>query len=181
MKVTNLKDVETYIYSSVILPLKSLNVPSLEYPSPIKGENGNVWQLSTRLAPVNREFRRNYQRTQALRRADWQVILYNGSRPYIIATYNPKNHWVKLYERPFRKLMAKLLMAKIQEAFNKNTPFTKVIVEQTPPVEQAIGTQTNNNAWRNIAILEESLTSDGDYPIPEREVRDYNRGEAVPF
>lgn len=136
MKVTSLRDVETYIYSSVIVPLKEMNVPPLDFATPIRGEADREWLLSVRQQPLNRDYRRNYQRTQAQRSRDWQVILFTGQREYVVATYNRKQHWVKIYERPFKILKAMPLMGKLYEGFYQNTPFTKVMTEVEAPRER---------------------------------------------
>lgn len=135
MKVTSFKDVETYIYSSVILPLKQLNVPDLPFPTPMRGDDGQEWSLMVRPQPLFGNFRRNYQRTQAQRRADMQVILFTGSKEYVVAQYNRKNKWVKVYQRAFMRLAAMPIYGKLFEAFQKNTPFAKVIPEVDPPEE----------------------------------------------
>lgn len=137
MKVTSFKDVETYIYSSVIMPLKALNVPSLDIPSPIRGNRDREWSFQVRQAPLTREFRRNYQRTQAQRRSNMQVVLFTGSAEYVVASYNRKQHWVKIYERPFRVLKAMPLLGKLYEGFYQNTPFSKIITEMDAPRERA--------------------------------------------
>lgn len=136
MKVTSFRDVETYLYSSVILPLKGMNVRPLDFPSPISSIDGKrVWELRVMPEPQHRVFRRNYQNTQARRNANQQVVLWTGTAEYVIATYQPRNHWVKVYERPFKTLKATPLMGKLYEVFSKNTPFTKIISELDPPVQ----------------------------------------------
>lgn len=85
--------------------------------------------------PVRRHYRRNYQNTLARRSANQQVVLWTGKTEYVVATYNPRTHWVKVYERPFKILKATPLMGKLYEVFNKNTPFTKVISALDPPVQ----------------------------------------------
>lgn len=151
MKVTSFKDVETYLYSSVIIPLKRLNVRPLDFPSPITSSNGKkVWQLRVESELPRRNYRRNYQNTQARRRANQQVILWTGQHEYVVAMYNPHNHWVKVYERPFKILKATPLMGKMYEVFSKNTPFTKVITELDPPV-QGIYRNRHGQATDNMA------------------------------
>lgn len=136
MKVTSFRDVEIYIYSSVIMYLKGLNAPDLAFPSPIKGENGLDWQFGVSPEPIHREFRRNYQREQAQERANLQVTLFTGNQDYVVATYNPKQKWVKIYERPFRVLKAVPLMGKLYEAFYTNAPFGKIITQLEAPRPQ---------------------------------------------
>lgn len=136
MKVTSFRDVETYIYSSVIIPLKQLNIPDLQFPSPIRGENGEDWQFSVRSQPINRDYRRNYQRTQAMRRANQQVMLFAEGREYVVAMYHPRQKWVKIYKRPFHSLKAVPLMGKLYEAFYTNSPFGKIMHELEAPRER---------------------------------------------
>lgn len=133
MKVTALRDVETYIYSSVIMPLKGLAVPDLHFPSPIRGENGEEWQFQVRQERLHRDYRRNYQRTQAQRLANWEVVLFANGKEYVVAHFNPRVKWVKMYERPFRVLKAMPIMGKLYEGFYQNTPFGKIITEMDAP------------------------------------------------
>ena len=46
MKVTSLKDMESYIYSRVVLPLKELDVDSLNISSPMTDGQGRNIELS---------------------------------------------------------------------------------------------------------------------------------------
>ena len=138
MKVTSLRDVEAYIYSSVVLPLKKLNVEYLEIQSPIRDETGQVWQLSLNQTPITGNFRRRYQRTQAERKRNWNICLTTGRETFVVGEYNIKNHWVKLYEAPFRKVNAIMLLGKLHDVLNRNTPFTKIIVLQGEEKAKAI-------------------------------------------
>lgn len=137
MRVTSFKDVETYLYSSVVVPLKKLSTNLSEVKSPITSNDGKrEWTIQVLPEPPARRYRRQYQRMQASRNANLQVILFTGKREYVVATYNPRHHWVKVYERPFRVLHATPLMGKLYEAFQNNTPFGKVISELDPPVQR---------------------------------------------
>lgn len=154
MKVTSFKDVETYLYSSVIAPLKKLNTNLSGVESPLRSTNGEkVWTLQVVPEPPIRSYRRQYQRMQARRKANLQVVLYTGTREYVVAMYNPKHHWVKVYERPFRVLKATPLMGKLYEAFQNNTPFSKVISELDPPIARGEvadttgDTEVNYDSW----------------------------------
>lgn len=135
MRVTSFKDVEIYIYSSVVLPLKRLNVSELPFASPIQSNEGRTWKLSIRRETLDRLFRRNYQRTQANRGRDWIVYLDTGEKSLPVARYKLKSHKVIVYEEPFRALDAMPLMGTMCSVFNKNTPFTKIILEDAmlPP------------------------------------------------
>jgi hypothetical protein len=130
MRVTSFKDVGIYLYTSAILPLKRLNLEELDFPSPLRGENGEVWTLSLERAAVPRRYRRNYQNMQANRRRDWHVILKVAhGQKYILASYNERNHWVKMYQEPFKVLGAMPLFGRLHHLFNTNTPFGKIVVE----------------------------------------------------
>lgn len=149
MKVTSLKDVETYLYSSVIIPLKQLNVRQLDFPSPISSNDGRkLWTFRIAPEPPRRRYRRNYQNTLAQRRANLQILLSTGNREYVVATYNSKTHWIKVYERPFKTLGATPILGKLYEILNKNTPFTKIISELDPPTE---GVYRNRHGETTIA------------------------------
>ncbi len=119
MKVTSFKDVETYLYTSIILPLKNLQAPELEFGSPIRGDYGEPWILMLERTPAGRRYRRNIE-----------IQLNTGdNKNHILATYNIRNHNLYLYEQPFRVLNALPLLGKMHDMFNRTTPFNKIILE----------------------------------------------------
>ncbi len=131
MKVTSLKDLERYLYLSVIVPLKSLGVET-ETQSPLKNSNGNSWYLWLQLTPVVMRGRRNYQRRQAEHNRDWQVWMNNGTSEYLVADYSIRTHWVKIYEKPFQDTGSMLIYGKLHKLFSENKPFSKVITMLEP-------------------------------------------------
>lgn len=137
MKIKSFKDVETYIYTSIVLPLKGLNLPELNYSSPITDELGERWTFSLERTPVTGEFRRNYQRNLAQQNRNWWLILRsgNGEPKRVIGEYNVRSHFVKLWQEPFKQAGAMPVFGKLQEALDTNTPFTKVIVQYDHPPE----------------------------------------------
>lgn len=128
MKVTSLKDMESYIYSSVILPLKELEVESLSMETPMRDAQGRGLQLSLTREEVVGDFHHNYQREAARTHARWVVRLRGGNVNKLVADYSPKRHTVRLYgwnqDSEYR-----MLMNKLAEAFLSNTPFDKVFFE----------------------------------------------------
>lgn len=131
MKINSFKDLETYVYSCIILPLKGLNLPDLHYSSPVRDKDGNIWKFSLEQTPIRGEFRRNYQRNRARSQRNWWVILTKGdnTRKEVIGEYNKDNHWIKLWDSTFKESDAMPVFGKLFEAFDTNTPFTKVIVD----------------------------------------------------
>lgn len=140
MKVRSLKDVETYIYTTLILPLKNLNLPELQYDSPIRDGVDSLWQFRLERTPtMGSDFRRNFQRDRAENNREWWFVLYRGGEKTVVGEYNRRSHWVKLWDEPFKESGAMLVFGKLLEAVETNTPFTKVIVEHTHPPRYSRG------------------------------------------
>lgn len=134
MKVTRLKDVETYLYTSIVLPLKGLNTVEIDYPSPISGKDGEPWVFHLRRAPLQAQrLPRQYQRERAQRNRDWEIYLNIGQRRIHVGDYDIRSHVVRLYESPFKEMKAMILFGKLHQVFMENTPFSKVITETFPP------------------------------------------------
>lgn len=129
MKVTSLKDVENYIYSVVILPLKDLGVEELSHQSPIMGKDGNAWQLGLARESIQGEFQHNYERDSAREGARWLVNLRAEGKRIVLADYQPRRHTVTMYQREVGTIKgANILFNKLEEAFRRYTPFDKVKV-----------------------------------------------------
>jgi len=137
VKIKSFRELETYIYTSIILPLKDLNLPALNYSSPLLTDEGDRWEFFLQKTPVRGEFRRNYQRSLAQQNRNWQIVLKagEGSYPVIVGEYNLRSHWVKLWQEPFKRSGAMPVFGKLYEALDTNTPFTKVLVESDEPPE----------------------------------------------
>lgn len=133
MRPASFKEIETYLYTSIVLPLKGLSVQELRYPSPLVGNDGERWELQAVLTPTRLNYRRNYQRTQAERRRNWWIIVKIGEREHrrtlVLGEYHNKYHTVKLYQQAFSELDAIPLMGKMLDVLQTNSPFTKVTVE----------------------------------------------------
>lgn len=135
MKVTSFKDVETYLYTSVIMPLKGLNAPEFEFGSPIQGDNGVYWTLLLERSPLERRYRRNYQNERAERNRNWEIQLHTGeNKNHVLATYDINNHNIYLYKQPFRILDAIPLMGKMHDMFSRTQPFNNIMIEDAVPV-----------------------------------------------
>lgn len=150
MKVTSIKELEKYIYSSVIVPIKGLRSYPY-YASPITGDRGEAWELTVDSDMEQSNYRRNYQRTQASRNANKKIVLMVNGVVYVVATYHIKRKWVKLYKRPFKRLNANLLMNKLYSAFYDNAPFVKIMFEFDLP-EKRPSRRRADGADRDIAM-----------------------------
>lgn len=139
MKVTSFKDVETYLYTSVILPLKRLDVPELEFGSPIQGDDGQAWTLYIGSEDPVRRYRRNYQNEEARQTSSYKIMLHAGKSDggshirYQVASYDVKRHTVEMYEQPFKTLNAMPLFGRLHSLFSSNAPFTKIVTEDAAP------------------------------------------------
>lgn len=134
MRVTSFKDVEAYIFSRLVLPFKGLTLPELEVNSPLSGKDGTSWHLSLYQAEVSSSYRRNYQRTQARVNRNWFIGLIhlpNSYTPTVLGEISIRNSWVRLYEQPFRDIGAMPLLGKMYDVFDRDTHFSKVLVEST--------------------------------------------------
>lgn len=136
MKVTSLKEVENYLYASLLAPLKGLAI-NMEMPSPIRGNDGKSWYIECGRTSIQ-NYRRNYQRDRALGKRDYLMILIAGKERHIIGKYFPKGRFIELYKEPFRELHAGILMGKIHHMFNTHTPFTKITIKDSAPIEPEV-------------------------------------------
>lgn len=128
MKLTTLKDLETYLYSAVVLPLRGIRGISLEYDSPIKGSNGELWSLTLDREAV-RGHRRQGPRRRAERSSAYLVRLNTNTDSYVVAKYNIRNHNIVLYEQPFKVLKAMILFGKMHDVFVRYEPFNKIAIK----------------------------------------------------
>lgn len=133
MKVTSLKDVDSYIYSSVVLPLKELDVDGLAISSPMTTRRGQPIKLQvTREETGHRRYDHNYQRDEA-RNSALHLIWYKfGYNQGVLADYDSRKHNVRVYAPAFRDVDdGKFLMNKLLQAFGNYTPFTNVSIEES--------------------------------------------------
>lgn len=136
MKVTTFKDLGVYLYTSIALPLRQLNVPVLEFGSPMRGDKDEEWTILLDKAPV-RHYRRSGQRHRAHQNSDWLIKLHvsddGDGRTYTLARYNVKNHNVTMYSHPFKVLNAIPLYGKMHDMFKRCEPFNEIIEGTFPP------------------------------------------------
>lgn len=129
MKVTSLKDMESYIYSTVILPLKELDVEGFSVRSPMTHPNGKRIDLF-----VNREETGHLRHEHNFQREEWRnaalhlIWFKMGYDMRVLADYDHRKHKVRVYKPAFSRLQTNLLMNKLIEAFNMYTPFNGVEV-----------------------------------------------------
>lgn len=143
MKVTSLKDVETYLYTSVVLPLKNRDGLSLTCPSPIFGKNGNPWNMEV-IQPQVPRGRHNYERDFNQVIEPFLVYLHGATdKPQILAQYNPKTKAVEIYEHPFKLLNAMPLLGKLHQMFNSHAPFGRVSIRKRRPVQRVQNRPSN--------------------------------------
>lgn len=138
MKVSSLKQLENYLYSYMIAPLKEL-VVDFRVDSPLKSPKGHPWHIVIKRTPVG-GWRRNYQRDRMLVERDYQIMIETHTGTFLLGTYFLKGRRVELYKEPFMLLRASILMASIQNMLDTHTPFTKVVIKRNAP-EQPTYTQ----------------------------------------
>lgn len=130
---TTLKDMESYIYSTVILPLKELDVGGLGIASPIVDTRGNTVDLFTGREEVgHRSYDHNFQRDEARNSALELVWHRYRNHDGVLADYDRRRHNVVIYTPEFNNIKGgKLLMNKLLQAFNYHAPFNKVTLVPT--------------------------------------------------
>lgn len=132
MKVTSLKDMDSYIYSKVVLPLKDLDVDGLIISSPMIRENRYVELYVNDEETGHISYSHQYQREEARMNTMKLVMLRYGNSRHVLADYNTKTHAVNVYASPFEALESgKMLMNRLIQAFNNYTPFTRVTIKDT--------------------------------------------------
>lgn len=128
MKVTSLKDMESYIYSGVILPLKGLEIEPLSLSSPITDNNGAVY-FEVFTEDRGEPTQHNYQREEARRNAKWLIAVADRVKSMVVADYETHRHEVHIYEPAFSQFNGgAFIKGKLIEAFGKYEPFGKVIL-----------------------------------------------------
>lgn len=128
-KATSLKQVDTYLYLSLILKLKELRVDSYSPETPFSREGKKV-QVLIELEPSTRTPRHNYERERASRNRN--VIIYalwNGQR-VPLAYFHIKQKWVKIFQAGFNEMKMQIYLGKFYELFYGNEPFGKVSIEK---------------------------------------------------
>jgi hypothetical protein len=133
MKVTSLKDMDNYIYSTVVLPLKELDVDGLSSVSPITDDNGRQAQFHVGNEDIhNVRYAHNFQREEAQRSTLRLVFLKYNRTTIIVADYNPKKHNVNIYTPQLETIEGgKLILNKLIHAFENHTPFTRVELQSS--------------------------------------------------
>jgi hypothetical protein len=123
---TSMKAIETYIYLQVILPLKNLEIDRFSCQNPLKS---TILEVNREQLSLSRgsDFQHNFQRDKLREEARW-FVLCNGM---IVAAYEDKRHTVKIYKGGFgNNKWRSILIGKLEDAFHKSHPFTKVTIEE---------------------------------------------------
>lgn len=129
MRVTSLKELDNYIYSSVVIPLKGLVIDPLTYNSPIEDNGGRRVSFEIVREEVMGDFHHNFQRNDAREKAKWLVLMRCNHRGYVVADYEPRRHAVRVYAPSFAMAgLSPIIKNKLTEAFRNNAPFGKVSV-----------------------------------------------------
>lgn len=130
MKLNSLKSLESYIYLSVILPLKGLTLGRIDSQSPALGHHGGYFSLEIGLESIDRSrYAHNYQREQASNRAKYLIYLSDGHHRAIVADYSEKTKEVSIFKDAFSGWVdAHIIDVKLEEAFRTHTPFSKVSI-----------------------------------------------------
>lgn len=130
MKITSFRDLESYIYSSVILPFKDLRVDNIHYESPLQ-DGSSPWIFAIRSEEVSGEFHHNFQRDRAREQAKSLVMLKVGGANLVVADYDHSLRKVTIYRGAFDGLdKGNYLLKRLEEAFRSNTPFEKVVIDE---------------------------------------------------
>lgn len=136
MKKISTKDVEVYLYSSVILPLKALDVERFSYPSPFVDKAGFEATISIGTPIIDRsEYTYRYERELAHNGRPKVVICHYRGKAYVLAEYSPKRKVIEVFEHTFEKKLpyGRLMFRKLVEAFEQAHPFSRVKITRRQP------------------------------------------------
>lgn len=133
MKVTSLKELESYIYSSVILPLSGLDIDPLNFSTPITNDRGFEITFSIMTERVHGDFQHNFQRDDARNRAKKLVIVtVNDMEGFIAADFDRHTKDVTVYRPALREAGCRpFIINKFADAFRRHTAFHKVTMADT--------------------------------------------------
>lgn len=126
MKITSLRDVENYIFYGVVVPLKKLEMDTISIDSPLIDSSGRQWTFKVVQERLSGRYTRNYQRDRARLKLKDLVLISNGYEEYVIADYDPRRHNVNIYHEILRDTFGNMVLNKIWQLFESNTPFTKI-------------------------------------------------------
>jgi len=129
VKATSLKDMESYIYSAVMIPLKSLDMEPMWLTSPLIDKAGYPIEFTVQRERVSRNhFDHNYQAEEARLHAKMLVFIHHKGRVNVAADYSKRRHNVRIYPEAFAKIeRGSLLLNKFREAFETHSPFNQVV------------------------------------------------------
>jgi len=126
MKVTSLKEVESYIYCSVIQTL--IGGSSIRMESPIKNHRGGICDLYVEKERVTSSFDHNYLRDIAVDDAPYIVVITDGRDTSTVAKVF--NSTVHIYDNTIG--VPSLVISKLWGEFEKCTMFNKIIRHNKP-------------------------------------------------
>ena len=132
LKLKSHKDLDRYIYSEVIVPMKKMHLPTLNISSPVQYRDYPV-QLTVHASEVSyANLRHNYERRIARDKAKTLVSMTVGGYSYTVAEYDSaKSHSVRIFQGDLnRRGHAELgvVISRLEKMFKMHTPFTKVTV-----------------------------------------------------
>lgn len=136
MKVTSFKELENYLYSSVVAPLKDLRI-DLDIDSPIRSNDRKVRLYIEREGIGHHSM--NYQRSRARARAKMLVRIDNGLHVATAGNYDKQNHAVELFKDVFKAYNCSLVLGRLHSMLDSTTPFTKVTVKLDPSGQSFVG------------------------------------------
>lgn len=130
IKVTSSKAIKDYLFLSLILPIKNVS-SGIVMKSPIIGDDGAVWNIVWATEELNEHTTRNYQRRRLNNRRNLILLLVKEGRTLRIGYFDKKTKQARLYSRPLKEIGAGVLLGRIFQEMNDNTPFTKVIIDDS--------------------------------------------------
>lgn len=137
MEKVSPKELEAYIYSTVIFPLQGLQSEGFMMNTPIKGME--LMLCRTAVAEQDTEFR--YQREMARGDVNYLVCSHNGrGNMYALAEYDPDRKSVVIFEREFKRIpKGGMVLAKMTDLFNSSYPFATVKLSSKPHTHTRAG------------------------------------------
>lgn len=127
MKDTKLKGVESYLYSSLLMPLKRIKTARGLAPVIKNQKNGRY--VSIYPETDYGLSRRNYQRERSMIEGHMRIVAEYSSDAWTVGRYKRHNHSVELYSDMFAKAGISYVLPTLWRLFEKSSPFGKVTVK----------------------------------------------------
>lgn len=134
-KDTRLNDIRAYIFLALIAPIKRLGL-SYPHKTPLRDKQGRKLSLKWYKEDLGFDGGRNFQRRVAEASRNYVIVIKNGEYTRAVGYYDKKSHQTRLFRKAFENYATPYIMGLVQRELHENTPFTKVIVDDSHDYER---------------------------------------------